>query len=170
MNPYFSHALLPSKNISKSNGFTLIELLVVIVVISILSAIALPSLLNQAAKAKQAGAKTVIGTTNRAQQAYRIEKSTFAGEWTDLEIGIPAQTQDYTYTLSPASDIETTIAAESEAPELRDYSGGVVVMQDSGQTSVAACQTIKTGGSVILPTLDRSIGAGCEGDDVEIMR
>jgi type IV pilus assembly protein PilA len=126
--------------------------------------------LSQAAKAKQTEAKGYVGAVTRAQQAYRIEKSTFAGEWSDLEIGIPAQTQDYTYTLSPASDIETTIAAESEAPELRDYSGGVVVLEDSGQTSTAACQTKKPGGSVILPTLDRSIGAGCEGDDVEIMR
>jgi len=152
------------------SGFTLIELLITIVLISILASIALPSFLNQAAKAKQTSAKLVISSVNRAQQAYRIEKPTFAGTWTDLEIGIPEQDQDYTYTLSPASDIETTIKAESVAPELKDYSGGVVVMQDSGQTSVAACQTTKTGGSVILPRLDRSIGAGCEGDDVEIMR
>jgi len=151
-------------------GFTLIEVLITIIIIGILSSLALPAYLSQAAKAKQTEAKGYVSTVNRAQQAYRIEKSTFAGEWSDLEIGIPAQTQDYTYTLSPASDIETTIAAESEAPELRDYSGGVVVLQDSGQTSVAACQTTKTGGSVILPRLDRSIGAGCEGDDVEIMR
>ena len=160
-------ALSDRQNVS---GFTLIEVLVVVIILGILASLSLPAFLSQAAKAKQTEAKGYVGAVTRAQQAYRIEKCTFAGEWSDLEIGIPAQTQDYTYTLSPASDIETTIAAESEAPELRDYSGGVVVMQDSGQTSVAACQTIKTGGSVILPTLDRSIGAGCEGDDVEIMR
>jgi len=160
-------ALSDRKNVS---GFTLIELLTTIVVISILTAIALPSFLNQAAKAKQTEAKNYVGSVNRAQQAYRMEKPTFAGDWSDLEIGIPDKTQDYTYTLSSASETTTTIAAESEAPELRDYSGGVVVLEDSGQTSTAACQTKKTGGSVILPTLDRSIGAGCEGDDVEIMR
>ena len=158
------------QNRQNTAGFSLIELLVVIVVIGILSAIALPSFLNQAAKAKQTSAKLTVGSVNRAQQAYRVEKPTFAGTWTDLEIGIPERDQDYTYTLGTSSETTTTIAAESEAPELRDYSGGVVVMQDSGQTSVAACQTTKTGGSVILPTLDRSIGAGCEGDDVEIMR
>jgi type IV pilus assembly protein PilA len=152
------------------SGFTLIELLVVVIILGILASIGLPSLLNQAAKAKQTSAKVVVSSVNRAQQAYRIEKPTFAGTWTDLEIGIPDRDQDYTYTLGASSETTTTIAAESEAPELRDYSGGVVVMQDSGQTSVAACQTTKTGGSVILPTLDRSIGAGCEGDDVEIMR
>jgi len=154
----------------ETSGFTLIELLVTIAIIGILSAIALPSFLNQAARAKQTSAKLTIGSVNRAQQAYRLEKPTFAGTWTDLEVGIPDQDQDYTYTLGSASDIETTIKAESEAPELKDYSGGVVVLEDSGQTSVAACQTIKAGGSAILPTLDRATGAACDGDGIEDAR
>ena len=151
-------------------GFSLIELLVVIIIIGILSAIALPSFLNQAAKAKQTSAKLTVGSVNRAQQAYRVEKPTFAGTWTDLEVGIPDQDQDYTYTLSPVDDIEATIAAESVAPELKDYSGGVVVLEDSGQTSVAACQTIKAGGSAILPTLDRTAGAACNSAGIEDAR
>ena len=136
----------------------------------ILASIGLPSLLNQAAKAKQTSAKLVISSVNRAQQAYRIEKPTFAATWTDLEIGIPEQDQDYTYTLGASSETTTTIEAESAAPELKDYSGGVVVMEDSGQTSVAACQTIKAGGSAILPTLNRSTGAVCDSAGIEDAR
>ena len=55
-------------------GFTLIELLVVIMIIGILSAIALPSFLNQASKAKEAEGKQIIGASNRAQQAYYLER------------------------------------------------------------------------------------------------
>jgi type II secretory pathway pseudopilin PulG len=58
----------------------LIELLVVIIIIGILAAIALPSFLNQANKAKQSEAKTYVGSMNRGQQAYFLENDTFVGD------------------------------------------------------------------------------------------
>ncbi len=43
-----------------NEGFSLIELLVTVIIISILSAIALPSFLNQANKARQSEAQTLL--------------------------------------------------------------------------------------------------------------
>ena len=87
--------MLNKKNGEK--GFTLIELLVVIIIIGILAAIALPSFLNQAAKARQSEAKTYVGSLNRSQQAYYLEKQEFAPNLTTLAVGIAQTTANYVY-------------------------------------------------------------------------
>jgi type IV pilus assembly protein PilA len=78
-------------------GFTLIELLVVIIIIGILAAIALPSFLNQANKARQSEARNYVGSINRAQQAYYLEKQQFSPNLITASIGIPASTPNYVY-------------------------------------------------------------------------
>ena len=87
--------MLNKKNGEK--GFTLIELLVVIIIIGILAAIALPSFLNQASKARQSESKTYVGSMNRSQQAYYLEKQEFSPNLTSLAVGIAAQTPNYAY-------------------------------------------------------------------------
>jgi type IV pilus assembly protein PilA len=96
----FLQHILNKKN--ENEGFTLIELLVVIIIIGILSAIALPSFLNQANKAKQSEAKTYVGSMNRAQQAFYLEQNKFAlaGEIGKLGLGIATKTSNYQYTIA----------------------------------------------------------------------
>jgi type IV pilus assembly protein PilA len=111
---YLQHLLSKKKN---NEGFTLIELLVVIIIIGILAAIALPSFLNQANKARQSEAQTYIGTMNRAQQAHYLEKNEFGGAISNLELGIK-NTDNYTYTTETSGE-----GTEADAISIADPSG-----------------------------------------------
>jgi type IV pilus assembly protein PilA len=145
-----------------SEGFTLIELLVVIIIIGILSAIALPSFLNQAAKAKQTEAKTFVGAVNRTQQTYRIENTTFASDIVSLQINLPTSTDSYGYAFGGGGNATGTLftaaPVTNETGTLRAYAGGVVVVSPTGQTSAAACMT--TGVSATAPAIGLSAGTG----------
>ncbi|MEM6433190.1 MAG: type IV pilin-like G/H family protein [Cyanobacteria bacterium P01_D01_bin.115] len=79
-------------------GFTLIELLVVIIIIGILAAIALPSFLNQANRARETEASQAIGSLNRGQQAYYLEAVNFAPNVENLDVGVEEDTDNFSYT------------------------------------------------------------------------
>jgi type IV pilus assembly protein PilA len=144
-----------------SEGFTLIELLVVIIIIGILSAIALPSFLSQAAKAKQTEAKTFVGAVNRGQQAFRMENTSFTTDIAALQVNIPSTSEYYAYTIPASSGATTLFTALPLGPEqstLRAYAGGVTVLT-SGQTASAACMTTAVSGTAPTVTLNTTVAA-----------
>lgn len=139
-----------SQLIRKSDeGFTLIELLVVIIIIGILSAIALPSFLNQANKAKQSEAKQYVGTLNRVQQAHYLEKSEFAANLTALANPVPSGTNNYDYTIAD-SPLNVISYGTSKAAALKSYAGMVaisVVEASSDATTTAVLCEANTPGA-----------------------
>ena len=144
-----------------NGGFTLIELLVVIIIIGILSAIALPSFLNQANKAKQSEAKTYLGSMNRAQQAYYMENNVFAdnGNFGKLGLGIPQTTPNYVYTIYGGGAAGAVQQAANPAvgaqAAVRAYVGAAKVGQLNGEATTIAvlCEAVKSPvQSGLLPT------------------
>ncbi|MEO0769841.1 MAG: type IV pilin-like G/H family protein [Cyanobacteria bacterium J06649_4] len=115
-----------------NSGFTLIELLVVIIIIGILSAIALPSFLNQANKAKQSEAKAYVGSSNRAQQAYYMENGDFVEDtaaFGRLGLGVEVNTANYAYGLAAQDDgvITQAVPNGGTSAALKAYAGAVKV-------------------------------------------
>jgi len=153
----------------QDGGFTLIELLVVIIIIGILAAIALPSFLNQANRARQSEATTYVGSINRGQQAYRLEQTQFAPTVANLAIGVKVRTDYYDYgsavggggsrltdaqlgaTQSLQDATRTIGAAIYAAPfdtSLKGYAGATYTLLDSGgnaTTTAVLCTSTATG-------------------------
>ena len=124
-----------------NEGFTLIELLVVIIIIGILSAIALPSFLNQANKARQSEAKNAVGSMNRAQQAYYLENNNqFTTNVLDLALGIKTETENYKYDIAgdKPSDFVTN-KGRARSKGLKSYAG---VTYTANQTSNNVTESI----------------------------
>lgn len=163
----------------EEGGFTLIELLVVIIIIGILAAIALPSFLNQANKAKQSEATTYAGSVNRAQQAYYLERNHFSDVIGGLGLGIPVETDNYTYgdnSATPvANDLEVINAADdavttSPTDLNTEASGGAVVYATPKTATLLAytgvtyiLQDATTGENTttaVLCTSNNALGAG----------
>ena len=152
----------------REGGFTLIELLVVIIIIGILSAIALPSFLNQAAKGKQSEAKQYVGTLNRSQQAYFLENGKF-GVLTELSNPIPANTKNYAYTIAAtngagtaASFVVNAAAPAAGVTGLKSYKGRVDKTATTGTseatTTAALCEGTKPDVAVTDPAAPAAAG------------
>ena len=140
------------KNSDSNKGFTLIELLVVIIIIGILSAIALPSFLNQAAKAKQSEAKTTISAVNAAQAERRggIEGK-YAPDMSSLSLGLASQSASYNFLVTGGVDTAQILSINSDTA-LKTYTGANVTFKDGASASVTATILCEAKAAASAPT------------------
>ncbi len=131
-----------------------------VVILGFLAAIALPSFLNQANRAKASEAKTSVGAMNRAQQAHFLENQAFASSIEELQLGLPSQTANYTYAMAVQPDNASVIITATPVEEpLKRYTGAVFAIEESpGLTTTVTeiCESSELGDA--LPTLNLETG------------
>jgi type IV pilus assembly protein PilA len=150
-------------------GFTLVELLVVIVIIGILTAISLPSIINQTAKAKQVEAKQNMNAINKAQQTWRSENLSFTNNLDDLALGRlqggNAASIAYNYTLLvDADDSKFTALSTANDPALKSYASKVAITTTNStinnslhkQWSTVICEANTPGTTAVTEPTDGS--------------
>jgi prepilin-type N-terminal cleavage/methylation domain-containing protein len=147
-----------------NEGFTLIELLVVIIIVGVLAAIALPSFLNQIGKARGSEAKTNLGTINRSQQAFRLERNTFANALTDLDARVTGKF--YTYTVAGVANSATAVTTPVPAAGGGDLKVSSARVEQNGDTFLQViCESKNTSAAVstapgaIVADLNTTCGA-----------
>jgi type IV pilus assembly protein PilA len=103
------------KNLINKKGFTLIELMLVVAIIGILAAIAVPNFLSYQCKVKQSEAKNVLGHIRIRQEAYFVEKNTYADDIAHLGFIVPKGDPKYDYSIDAASVSQSYYIAVAEA-------------------------------------------------------
>jgi len=169
---------LLGKKKDANEGFTLIELLVVVIIIGVLAAVALPNLLGQVGKARETEAKTALGSLNRAQQAYFLEKQSFyGGNSFDGALGVAPGDKFYYFNNTSATGTITTKAnftADAIDPNnsgARDFASGItygtgnfntiLCVADAKDTAAGTAATAATAGSNQSTASAQADGASC---------
>ncbi|MBE9202518.1 hypothetical protein IQ218_02340 [Synechocystis salina LEGE 06099] len=109
------------------------------IILSILTGIALPNLVAQVGKAREAEAKNNLSAIAFAQQAYHFENRTFANTYS--ETGLTFSSTNYDY--SPPSSSNSVTISDAIPKNLgndnyRTYSVGIYY--NNGVFSVILCQ------------------------------
>jgi type IV pilus assembly protein PilA len=126
----------------KTGGFTLVELLVVLIMVGALSAIALPSYLNNASRSRTSEAKANLGAALRSQQSFRIENGTFAADISQLEVKLGGDL--YTYRVeNTVTDTYVAMTSSTQRDDLKVISSGLIFNSNDTYTRVV-CESDTT--------------------------
>ena len=173
MKSEFRTKLLPHQiDMKNSVGLALIESLMPVVIIGALSAIALPSFLNQANQAKQAEAKAYIAAMNQAQQNYYSKHGGFSHDLGQLGLSIKSVTNNYGYSIEKNNTIETNVAGNAithfavpQSTAWKTYIGGVVAVEPTATSTATTvtilCESDKPGVDVIPPIFSSTAAPAC---------
>ena len=99
---------------------------------------------NQPDKARNSEAKTIVGSMNRAQQAYYLENDKFSTKLSELGLGVKQETEHFAYKVVPQSSKSVMNIGQAKVKGLNSYVGLVYLIKtNNGETVTFAklCET-----------------------------
>ena len=88
----------------------------------------------------------LVGTINRAQQAYHFERQTFASNWEHLGISLPSNYYDYSIEVINNVAYSFAIPKNPEQDSnLPSYSGLIFFNEETNKYSQVVCKTNESG-------------------------
>ncbi len=154
-------AKLSQHLLNQSQGFTLIELLVVVVIVGILTAVAVPTFLNQVRRSRVAEAQAALSLISRASEVYRLDQGIYPGDYADISpaaIGSTRYLEDEYTTKAPHYDDPTIAGGGATDTGVAWQSVAVVATYPAYKNfaGVALTCTVGLGDQVALTDLDKS--------------
>ena len=135
--------------------------------VGLLAALAYPNFVKQSGKARESEVKFVIGSVNRAQQAYHWEKKQFAQGTTDAQSLILLNLtvrSNYYGSLNIVGDTdESTVSPDNlnwDSFQLRAYSGGMFA--GAGNYSQIMCRSLAVAENMPPPSSPTDCGINTE--------
>jgi type IV pilus assembly protein PilA len=124
-------------------GFTMIELLVVMLIIGVLTAIAVPSFLNQRSKAQDAEAKSAATVAGKALEIYSHAHDSYLGVDRDALVDIEGSLAQARGLVVEGTEDGYTLTVESAAGAA---GGGPYMIERDGDDVIRTCTTPGRGG------------------------
>ena len=103
-------------NMSRAKGFTIMELMIVVMIVAILVALAYPSYIDYARKAKRGEAQQLLLNWAINQEIFRSNNPEYA---TDAQLPAPLH-DNYTFVLSDRSATTYTLSATGIGDQAND--------------------------------------------------
>ena len=128
---------------NKNFGFTIVELVVVVVIISILSALALPQYIKTVERSRQSEAMTNLSAIRGAQMRYYLEYANYTTNFDSLDIDNRSSGTYFNYTplnpLAATGDVARATRTGTKNPCATLKKSYTINISDNGTTSNPDC-------------------------------
>ena len=127
-----------------------------------------PMFLQQAIAAYESEARTSVGSLNRAQQAYFVEREQFSPTIADLQLGMTEETEQYHYSITQTRADLTVQAAVPKRDDLMTYLGMVYLQADeaTGEAVTVAVLCVSNLPATPIPTIPAQASLPSDADDL----